>query len=103
MATTAKRVKDAQESRTKFSSRKHNRCKICGRPRAYLRKFGICRLCFRGLALMERFQGFRSRPGKSSAAFGRMNGLAAKIAARCIQTSPQVLRPAYEGRSKRAT
>ncbi|MCM1315976.1 MAG: type Z 30S ribosomal protein S14, partial [Alistipes senegalensis] len=27
-----------------------NRCKICGRPHAYLRKFGICRICFRELA-----------------------------------------------------
>ena len=35
----------------KFSTRQHNRCHICGRPRAFLRKFGICRLCFRKLAL----------------------------------------------------
>jgi small subunit ribosomal protein S14 len=27
-----------------------NRCKICGRPRGYMRKFGICRICFRELA-----------------------------------------------------
>jgi small subunit ribosomal protein S14 len=27
-----------------------NRCKLCGRPRAVYRKFGICRICFRGLA-----------------------------------------------------
>jgi ribosomal protein S14 len=27
-----------------------NRCRICGRPRAVYRKFGICRICFRGLA-----------------------------------------------------
>jgi ribosomal protein S14 len=26
------------------------RCKICGRPRAVLRKFGICRICFRDMA-----------------------------------------------------
>ena len=26
------------------------RCKICGRPHAYIRKFGICRVCFRELA-----------------------------------------------------
>ena len=50
--TTAKRVKDAKiekkfelardkkEKTPKFSTRRHNRCKICGRPRAYLRKFG---------------------------------------------------------------
>ena len=67
--TTAKRVKDAKiqgkfqkardnkEKRPKFSSRKHNRCKHCGRPRAYLRKFGLCRLCFRGLALRGEIPG----------------------------------------------
>lgn len=26
------------------------RCKICGRPRAVYRKFGVCRICFRSLA-----------------------------------------------------
>ena len=31
----------------KFSVRGHNRCKVCGRPRAYYRKFGMCRICFR--------------------------------------------------------
>ena len=31
----------------KFSVRAHNRCKVCGRPRAYFRKFGMCRICFR--------------------------------------------------------
>ena len=40
-----------------FTSRQHNRCKICGRPRAYLRKFGICRLCFRSLALKGEIPG----------------------------------------------
>lgn len=34
----------------KFKVRKYNRCKKCGRSRAYLRKFGLCRLCFRKLA-----------------------------------------------------
>ncbi|MDE2816400.1 MAG: type Z 30S ribosomal protein S14 [Chloroflexota bacterium] len=28
-----------------------NRCYQCGRPRAYMRKFGLCRICFRGAAL----------------------------------------------------
>jgi small subunit ribosomal protein S14 len=31
----------------KFKVRNHNRCKICGRPRGYLRRFGMCRICFR--------------------------------------------------------
>ena len=34
----------------KYSKRVHNRCKICGRPHAYIRKYGICRVCFRELA-----------------------------------------------------
>ncbi len=34
----------------KFSTRRVRRCKICGRPRAVYRKFGICRICFRELA-----------------------------------------------------
>lgn len=35
----------------KFQVRAYNRCRLCGRPRGYLRKFGICRICFRNLAL----------------------------------------------------
>lgn len=34
----------------KFSTRKNNRCAVCGRPRGYMRDFGICRVCFRKLA-----------------------------------------------------
>ncbi len=34
----------------KFSTRRVNRCKLCGRPRAYIRKFDMCRICFRVLA-----------------------------------------------------
>jgi small subunit ribosomal protein S14 len=34
----------------KFKSRRYSRCRRCGRPRAYLRKFGMCRLCVRQLA-----------------------------------------------------
>jgi len=37
------------EGKPKFKVRQRNRCKLCGRPRGYLRKFGICRLCFRDL------------------------------------------------------
>ncbi|TNF74943.1 MAG: type Z 30S ribosomal protein S14 [Acidobacteria bacterium] len=49
MATTAK---IAQISKSpKFSVRRRNRCRRCGRPRGYLRKFGLCRICFRNLAL----------------------------------------------------
>jgi small subunit ribosomal protein S14 len=31
--------------------RQRNRCRVCGRPRGYLRKFALCRICFRNLAL----------------------------------------------------
>lgn len=34
----------------KFANRQRNRCQLCGRPRGYLRKFGVCRICFRELA-----------------------------------------------------
>lgn len=41
----------AKQGRTpKYPVRGYNRCKICGRPHAYMRKFGICRVCFRELA-----------------------------------------------------
>ena len=43
----------------KFKVRKHNRCGICGRPRGYLRRFGICRICFRNLALEGKIPGVR--------------------------------------------
>lgn len=49
MATTAKIVKERKPP--KFRVRLRNRCRLCGRPRGYLRKFGLCRLCFRRLAL----------------------------------------------------
>lgn len=41
----------------KFRVRAYNRCKLCGRPRGYLRKFGICRICFRILALEGQIPG----------------------------------------------
>ena len=39
------------ERKPKFMTRKRNRCKVCGRPRGYLRKFQLCRICFRQLSL----------------------------------------------------
>lgn len=41
----------------RVSTRFVNRCKICGRPRAYMRHFGLCRLCFRELALRGELAG----------------------------------------------
>ncbi|MEN6371194.1 MAG: type Z 30S ribosomal protein S14 [Armatimonadota bacterium] len=34
----------------KFKVRKYNRCSICGRPRGYIRDFGLCRICFREMS-----------------------------------------------------
>ncbi len=49
MATTAKIAKELKKP--KFKVRLRNRCKRCGRPRGFLRKFSLCRICFRKLAL----------------------------------------------------
>ncbi len=35
----------------KYAIRHRNRCRACGRPRGYMRKFQLCRICFRKLAL----------------------------------------------------
>lgn len=48
MAKTSLRVK-AQRPQ-KFAVRKYNRCPLCGRPRAFYRRFQMCRLCLRDLA-----------------------------------------------------
>ncbi|MEA2038320.1 MAG: type Z 30S ribosomal protein S14 [Thermodesulfobacteriota bacterium] len=40
-----------------FSTRQYNRCPICGRSRAFIRKFGICRICFRSMALKGEIPG----------------------------------------------
>ena len=45
MATTAKIAREKKA--LKFKVRHRNRCRRCGRPRAYLRKFALCRLGFR--------------------------------------------------------
>ncbi len=41
----------------KFGVRDYNRCPICGRPRAYYRKFDMCRICLRKLALKGELPG----------------------------------------------
>lgn len=47
----AKKSKIAKTKRLlNHPTRQHNRCRRCGRPRGYIRLFGICRLCFRELA-----------------------------------------------------
>ncbi len=40
-----------RETRRKYPVRVRNRCKLCGRPRGYMRKFQLCRICFREQAL----------------------------------------------------
>ncbi|MCL5795429.1 MAG: type Z 30S ribosomal protein S14 [Patescibacteria group bacterium] len=34
----------------KYSTRIIRRCGLCGRPKGYMRKYGICRICFRSHA-----------------------------------------------------
>ena len=41
---------EKSQRKPKFATRAHNRCRLCGRPRGYMRKFRICRICFRNLA-----------------------------------------------------
>ncbi|MCS7149892.1 MAG: type Z 30S ribosomal protein S14 [Caldimicrobium sp.] len=41
----------------KFKVRVRNRCSVCGRPRAYIRRFGLCRMCFRKLASEAKLPG----------------------------------------------
>ena len=41
----------------KFAVRRYNRCDRCGRPRAFLRRFGVCRICFRELSLRGEIPG----------------------------------------------
>ncbi|MCF8054383.1 MAG: type Z 30S ribosomal protein S14 [Deltaproteobacteria bacterium] len=41
----------------KFAVRAYNRCPLCGRPRAYYRKYGMCRICLRLLALRGEIPG----------------------------------------------
>lgn len=43
----------------KFSTRIYNRCSLCGRPRGFLRKFGMCRICIRQLAAADLITGLK--------------------------------------------
>jgi len=43
----------------KFAGRQRNRCQRCGRPRAFIRKFGLCRICFREKSLRGEIPGVR--------------------------------------------
>ena len=48
-----------QQAPAKYSTRKYNRCKVCGRPHAYLRDYGLCRICFRELAYKGEIPGVK--------------------------------------------
>jgi len=48
MAKTSLIVKCGRKQ--KFPVRQYNRCRICGRPRGFMRRFQLCRICFRELA-----------------------------------------------------
>ena len=47
----SKKCMPYREERRKYEVRVRNRCRICGRPRGYMRKFDMCRICFREYAL----------------------------------------------------
>ncbi len=60
MAKTSKIEKwKRQAIKPKHKVQAHSRCALCGRPRAYIRHFGMCRICFRTLALRGEIPGVR--------------------------------------------
>ena len=46
-----------QQREQRFPVRAYNRCFVCGRPRGYMRRFGLCRICFRERALLGELPG----------------------------------------------
>lgn len=40
-------LKVKQRRKPKYGVRGYTRCSLCGRPKGYIRYFGICRICFR--------------------------------------------------------
>jgi len=57
MAKLSKIVKSRKPP--KYRVQQRNRCRVCGRPRAYMRRFGLCRICFRELAVTGGIPGIR--------------------------------------------
>lgn len=49
----------AEGRKPKMPARLTNRCELCGRNRAYMRRFGICRICFRELASSGKIMGVK--------------------------------------------
>ena len=48
MAKKALKIK--QQKTPKFKVRAYTRCKVCGRPKAAYKRFGLCRICLRKMA-----------------------------------------------------
>jgi small subunit ribosomal protein S14 len=57
MARKAMIIKAARPPR--YRVQQHSRCRLCGRSRGYIRKFGLCRICFRRFALVGQIPGVR--------------------------------------------
>ena len=53
----AKKAMQYREERRQYANQVRNRCIRCGRPRGYIRRFGLCRICFRELALQGKIPG----------------------------------------------
>jgi len=57
MSTVAKEKRE--DKKLKFKVQYRNRCRLCGRARGYMRRFGLCRLCFREMANKGEIPGVR--------------------------------------------
>ncbi len=55
MAKTSQIIKSQRTP--KYAIRHRNRCKVCGRPRGFIRKFELCRICVRMLAVRGELPG----------------------------------------------
>jgi len=53
----AKKCMKYREMRREYPNQVRNRCQRCGRPRGFIRRFGLCRICFRELALEGKIPG----------------------------------------------
>jgi small subunit ribosomal protein S14 len=56
MARKALIIKSQQKP--KYMTRKVRRCRVCGRPRGYIRYFDMCRICVREFAMKGELNGF---------------------------------------------
>ena len=54
----AKKSMIAKAARTpRHKAQGYSRCTVCGRARAYMRRFALCRICFRERALTGELPG----------------------------------------------